>query len=285
MDSASSGRTLARAMRVRPPAAAGSFYPADPIALRHVVDGMLVEATPVSTPGAGDSLRDDVDRCPKALIVPHAGYVYSGPVAASAYAVLMRSKPPAAFSRVVLLGPSHRVPCGLVVPDADVLETPLGRVDVDLSSIERLSLPRSELAHRAEHSLEVQLPFLLRSLGSFRVVPVVVCDAPESEVVAMLEALWGGPETLVVVSSDLSHYLPYDEAKRVDDGTAQAILSLQSEDVDDERACGALCVRGLLTVARRKKLRPRLLDLRNSRDTAGTSENRVVGYGSFAFCD
>jgi len=264
-------------LHIRPAAVAGMFYPAAPAELRNQVDAMLGAAsasTSASTPGA--------DATPKALIVPHAGYIYSGPIAATAYATL---RPAAArIQRVVLLGPAHRVYLdGLALPDADAFESPLGPVRIDRDALARIPwVPRSAAAHLREHSLEVQLPFLIRTLGDFALVPLCVGDADPAEVARVIEALWGGPETLIVVSSDLSHYLPYQVARGVDTSTAQAIVELGPLPLAHEQACGATPVNGLLVVAQRRGLRPKLLDLRSSGDTAG-SRGEVVGYGSFAF--
>jgi AmmeMemoRadiSam system protein B len=221
----------------------------------------------------------------KALVVPHAGYVYSGPVAASAYALLasLRDR----IRRVVLLGPSHRVGFeGLAASSADAFETPLGRVEIDAEAVERaLLLPqvrRLDAAHAQEHSLEVQLPFLQRVLSDFRLVPLVVGDATPAEVAEVIETLWGGAETLLVVSSDLSHYLPYEQAKALDRATTQAIENLDPEAIGEDQACGRLPVQGLLLAARRHGLHARTLDLRSSGDTAG-SRDAVVGYGAYAF--
>jgi AmmeMemoRadiSam system protein B len=257
---------------VRAPAVAGLFYPGEPGALRAAVEGYLAEAE-----AGGEA--------PKALVVPHAGYVYSGPIAASAYVRLapLRER----VSRVVLLGPAHRVAFrGLAVPGADAFETPLGRVELDRAGIETaLALPQVvqlDAAHREEHSLEVQLPFLQRALAHFRLVPLVVGDATPREVSAVIEALWGGDETLVVVSSDLSHYLPYDEARALDLETSRAIEALEPEAIGHDQACGRLPVQGLLLSARRHGLRARTLDLRCSGDTAGPRDS-VVGYGAYVF--
>lgn len=258
---------------VRRPAVAGMFYPADPAVLHEEIQSFLSAA-----PAAADGP-------PKAVIVPHAGYVYSGPVAATAYAQL---RPLAGrVRRVVLLGPAHRVPfAGIAAPQVDYFETPLGRVHVDRAAIEALSdLPfvvRSDLPHAPEHSLEVQLPFLQEVLGEFEVVPLVVGEATPEQVAEVLERLWGGDETLIVVSSDLSHYLPYEQARRIDAVTSQAIAELRDEAIGHEQACGATPVRGLLRAARRHGLRVRVADLRNSGDTAGPRD-QVVGYGAYVF--
>ena len=219
---------------------------------------------------------------PKALIVPHAGYVYSGPVAAAAYRALIPFRD--RIHRVVLIGPSHRAYLtGLALPAALAFDTPLGPVPVDTDALTLIpDVPRVAAAHGREHALEVQLPFLVRALDRFAIVPLVAGEASGDEVAAVLEALWGGPETLVVVSSDLSHYLPYADARRIDEMTAREILRLGAVPLSHDQACGATPVNGLLAVARRRGLRPELLDLRSSGDTAGPRD-QVVGYGSFAF--
>ena len=259
----------------RPPAVAGTFYPGDPEALRREVRALLDDAH-----ATGD------DRPLKALIAPHAGYVYSGPVAATAYARLRRLA--GRIRRVVLLGPTHRVAIrGLALPGATWFATPLGNVEIDSDAIALLSsLPQvidSPQAHALEHSLEVHLPFLQETLGSFRLVPLAVGDASPEAVADVLERLWGGDDTLIVVSSDLSHYLPYPEARRTDKETVQDMLAL-SPRIDHHHACGATPVNGLLLVAARRGLKPTLLDLRNSGDTAG-DKSRVVGYASIAFTE
>ncbi len=255
---------------VRKPAVAGQFYPSGAAELAATVDAMLAAVPPRSGP------------TPKALIAPHAGFVYSGPVAASAYALLAPDK--GLVSRIVLLGPAHRARLrGLALPGVDALATPLGPVPIDASGVEALSdLPHvvtSQEAHAHEHALEVHLPFLQRVLGTFSVIPLVVGEASPEEVAQVIERLWGGPESRVVVSSDLSHYLPYPIAKSVDESTARNIE--QRQYVDPERACGARAVNGLLLVARRRGLTLDRIDLRNSGDTSG-SKAEVVGYGSFA---
>ena len=258
---------------VRPPAVAGMFYPDDSGELAATVDELLAEAP--QTPG----------KAPKALVVPHAGYVYSGPIAATAYARLRGAAPH--LRRVVLLGPAHRVWIqGLALPDAEGLETPLGVLPVDregAAAVARLpQVSSSARPHSQEHSLEVQLPFLQRVLPGVPVVPLVVGDASAAQVAEVLEQLWGGDDTLILISSDLSHYLPYDEARAVDRKTADRILALDAEHLDTDMACGAIPLSGLLLAARRRGLRAQELDVRNSGDTAG-DRSRVVGYGSFAF--
>jgi MEMO1 family protein len=222
---------------------------------------------------------------PKAIIAPHAGYVYSGPIAASAFRAVAPAA--AAIERVVLLGPAHFVPIhGLSLSDANHFETPLGEVAVDSEGArESLRLPQVRVqpaAHAQEHSLEVEIPFLQVLLGDrFEIVPLVVGDASAEEVAEVLERLWGGPETLIVISSDLSHYLPYEKAREVDGATAGQIVALAGP-LQSGQACGARPINGLLVAARRKGLVPELLDLRNSGDTAG-DRGRVVGYGAFGF--
>ncbi|HWS73689.1 MAG TPA: AmmeMemoRadiSam system protein B, partial [Quisquiliibacterium sp.] len=260
----------------RPAAVAGMFYPADPGVLRAEVTGYLSEALGI------DAQLGQVQ--PKLLVVPHAGYVYSGPVAACAYALLAPWRD--RISRVVLLGPTHRVPVrGLAVPTASAFETPLGAVPVDRAAIDALmGLPQvieSDRAHAQEHSLEVQLPFLQAVLGRFSIVPLAVGSADADEVGEVLDRLWGGDETLVLVSSDLSHYLPYRLAGETDSATVSRILAFDST-IDHDEACGATPLNGALRVAKARGLEPRLLDLRNSGDTAG-DRSRVVGYCAIAF--
>ena len=262
---------------IRPAAVAGMFYPGAPAALAGAVRAYLDEHADELPPGA---VR------PKALIVPHAGYVYSGPVAASAYRRLAGGR--SSVRRVVLLGPVHRVPIrGLALPAARAFATPLGSVAIDPDAVERarkLSQVRvSEAAHALEHSLEVQIPFLQSVLDDFEIVPFAVGDASAEDVAEVIERLWGGPETLIVVSSDLSHYHAYAAAQTIDRGTATAILALDSA-LDHERACGATPINGFALCARRHGLRAELLDLRNSGDTAG-DKSRVVGYAAFAFTE
>lgn len=262
-------------MSVRLPAVAGLFYPDDPAELRALLAEYLDAAEE----------REDIPPAPKAMVVPHAGYIYSGPVAASAYVAL---KPAAAkIERVVLLGPAHRVAVnGLAVPSATAFRTPLGDVPIDRDAVAKaLTLPQvkvNDRAHAPEHSLEVHLPFLQTLLPRFALVPFVVGDAAPAEVGEVIELLWGGDETLVVVSSDLSHYLDYATARRVDSVTAQAIEQLRPADVGYEQSCGRNPINGLLAVAPAHGLHVQTVDLRNSGDTAG-DRNRVVGYGSFLF--
>jgi MEMO1 family protein len=258
-------------MKIRPAAVAGTFYSGDRATLSAEIAAYLRDA---GRPGA----------IPKAIIAPHAGYIYSGPIAATAYAALapLRGR----IERVVLAGPAHRVYVrGAAVPSATRFGSPLGHIDVDRAAIARLAaLPGvqvSDAAHAREHSLEVHLPFLQTVLGSFTLVPIVVGDASPAQMAAILEAVWGGDESLIVVSSDLSHYLPYEAACERDRGTTQAILSLDAR-LDPDEACGAMPINGLLEVAKKRGMAVELLDLRNSGDTAGTRD-RVVGYASFAF--
>ncbi len=259
---------------VRQPAVAGMFYPAAASELARDVGALLA--------GAASAARGKP--APKAIIAPHAGYVYSGAIAAAAYARLAPAR--GMITRVVLLGPVHHVPVrGLALPGATVLATPLGNISVDAAAVAALSnLPQvtvSPAAHAREHSLEVHLPFLQTMLEEFSVVPLAVGDATAEEIVQVLDILWGGAETLIVVSSDLSHYLGYADAQASDRATAQAILDLRT-DITHQQACGGTPVNGLMLAARRRSLTPQLLDLRNSGDTAG-DRRQVVGYGAFAF--
>jgi MEMO1 family protein len=258
-------------MTRRAAAVAGSFYPGNSALLREQLEGLLLQAQP----GPGQA--------PEALVVPHAGYVFSGSTAATAYRLLQQAAEPP--SRVVLLGPAHRVYLqGLAVPSVDYFSTPLGEVPLDRASIEMaLALPgvcTSDAAHELEHSLEVQLPFLQCVLPEFTLVPVVVGDSSPDEVAAVLDALWGGPETLVIISTDLSHFQDYDAAELHDQATCERILrgdtSLRGTD-----ACGAAPLNGLLHSMHGGRLQRKLIGRCNSGDTGGDRQ-RVVGYGAFA---
>jgi AmmeMemoRadiSam system protein B len=220
---------------------------------------------------------------PKALIVPHAGYIYSGPIAASAYACLLNRG--SQFSRAVLLGPAHRVPFhGLAVSTATEFATPLGSVPLDLAAIRELeTMPQihfMDAAHELEHSLEVHLPFLQRTLGEFSLIPLVVGNASAADVAGALELVWNGPATLVIVSSDLSHYHSYETATRMDRETSTLIEALDYQAIDCDHACGSTPVAGLLLYAKQHDLSVTTVDLRNSGDTAGPRD-RVVGYGAY----
>jgi len=262
---------------VRPAAVAGSFYPGAASALSAEVVRLLANAR---------LLSESAVTAPKVLIAPHAGYVYSGAIAALAYAQL--APVCNTIRRVVLLGPVHRVPVrGLALPGATAFATPLGEIALDQPAMDSLRGLRqvivSPAAHAQEHSLEVQLPFLQTVLSDFKLVPLVVGDASPAEVAEVLEALWGGPETLIVVSSDLSHLLSYSAAQTVDRQTIQRILYLKGP-LTQEQACGGTPINGLLHAARHHQLQPRLLGLCNSGDTAG-DRGRVVGYASIAFLE
>ncbi|MGD0745327.1 MAG: AmmeMemoRadiSam system protein B [Verrucomicrobiota bacterium] len=261
---------------VRPSAVAGRFYPGNPVRLRAMVENFLGEA---NAP-AGSA--------PKAIIAPHAGYVYSGPIAASAYARLAPARE--IIKRVVLLGPSHFVSFdGLAAPGAEAFATPLGTVPVDTAVVRDLCshLPQVSVrddAHADEHALEVQLPFLQVVLADFKIMPLLVGEARDEEVAEVIESLWDGVETCIVISSDLSHYHDYETAQRTDSGTARAIESLNWKAVGVEQACGRMPICGLLSAAKERGLRCRAVDLRNSGDTSGERE-RVVGYGAFVFTE
>jgi AmmeMemoRadiSam system protein B len=262
-------------LRIRPPAVAGMFYPADARQLDAAVQECL----------DGRCIEDESAVCPKALVVPHAGYVYSGKVAAGAYAQLCPHR--ARIRRVVLLGPAHRVALhGLAVSSAGAWRTPLGDVPLDIAAARSIAtLPGVVVhddAHAREHSLEVQLPFLQHVLEDFTLLPIVVGNAPPAQVAGVLDALWGDEHTLFVISSDLSHYLDYDTARRLDSVTCQAIEQLAGELIADDQACGRIPVKGLLLAAQQHGLVPVTLQLCNSGDTAG-DHSRVVGYGAWAF--
>ena len=260
---------------IRPPAVAGSFYPADAGELKTLVQSLLHEVKGVSGRG------------PKAIIVPHAGYIYSGPIAAVAYAHVAAAAD--SIRRVVLLGPAHRLGFhGLALSSADFFSTPLGPIPLDLPAIEALEALADvqvlDKAHAAEHSLEVQLPFLQEVLHDFTLVPIVVGDATANAVARVIELMWGGPETLIVISSDLSHYQDYPTAQKQDLATSQAIVSLQPESISYHDACGRIPVSGLLVVAKKLGLTVTRYDLRNSGDTAG-DRSRVVGYGAYGLSE
>ena len=257
---------------IRQPAVAGLFYPAQPGLLQQQVLQYLQQAT---TTGPR----------PRALIVPHAGYVYSAPVAASAYHLLQACAD--TIKRVVLLGPSHKVAfSGLAMSSAEAFHTPLGDIPLDSEAHDVIrNLPGVQVldrAHAEEHSLEVHLPFLQSVLSCFTLVPLVVGDASTEETGRVIEALWGNEETLIVVSSDLSHYHEYEAAQRLDMATTRAIESLQTEPLQGEQACGCRPINGLLYVARKLGLSVKAIDVRNSGDIAGPRD-RVVGYGAYVF--
>lgn len=262
---------MAAMISVRDPAVAGSFYPADPTALDSELRRML------------DSAPHEPSPAPKAIIAPHAGYIYSGPIAASAYARLDSVRDE--ISRVVLVGPAHRLAFrGIGVSTAQAFRTPLGLVPLD-PACGRLTafsgVVALDEAHRTEHSLEVHLPFLQTVLDHFTLVPLVVGMTSDEEVADLLELLWGGPETLIVISTDLSHYHDYKSATERDRQTAEAIQRFDPESFDHHGACGRTPLGGLLTLARRRGMRIEALDIRNSGDTAGPRD-RVVGYGAWA---
>ena len=259
--------------QIREAAVAGMFYPDDPLLLQQQVEGLLAREAPASLH-------------PKALVVPHAGYIYSGPIAASAYSLL----PPYRDSirRVVLLGPAHRVAfSGIAASSAQYFATPLGMMRIDQDAMDSiLTKPHVQVldaAHLDEHSLEVQLPFLQAVLNDdIGLVPLLVGDADPKDVAEVIETLWGGPETLIVISSDLSHYHDYHTAQHLDQVTSMAIQQLNPDAIDYPQACGRNPLNGLLYAAQHHKLHATALDVRNSGDTAG-SRDRVVGYGAYAF--
>ena len=262
--------------RVRPAAVAGSFYPRDERTLATTVDELLAEADERRGPSVAH-------RRLRALVVPHAGYIYSGPVAATAYAALRDCGAP--FRRIVVIGPAHRVALrGVATSSADVFATPLGPVTVDTPARDRvLAVPGvvvDDDAHALEHSVEVQLPFLQRVAPDVPVLPLVVGYAPRDVVVGVLDALWDD-DTLVIVSTDLSHYLEYAAARATDARTAARVVAGDADGIGDHDACGAYGLRALLDVGRVRRLHVDQLDLRSSGDTAGPRDH-VVGYGAFA---
>lgn len=261
---------------IRPPAVAGMFYPENPDVLRDIIEQDLAQATPTAAA-----------TFPKVLIVPHAGYIYSGSIAANAFALLEPYRQ--LIKRVVIIGPSHRVGFnGAALSSADDFDTPLGTIPVDKDARAKLSgiagIHVIDKAHAAEHSLEVQLPFLQFLLDKFSIVPIVAGDAEPQLIAKIIETLWGGPETLIIISSDLSHFHQYQTAQQLDQATSQAILDLDVNAIDSQHACGCVGIKGLLTFAQRHPLEVSVLDLRNSGDTAG-SKDSVVGYGAYLFTE
>ena len=266
----------ASAPRIRPAAVAGMFYPENGAELRRFLDTALQEATIRIAPD---------EPAPAALIAPHAGYIYSGPIAASAYARIAHARE--VIRRVVLIGPAHRVAFdGLATSSAESFATPLGLVDLDRAAIEQiLALPfvhEIDEAHAAEHSLEVHLPFLQRVLDDFTIVPLAMGRTGPGQILEVVERLWDAPRTLMVISSDLSHHHNYETAMRLDGATSRAIESLRPDDIAPEQACGRAAIQAMLNFARPHHLKPRTVDQRNSGDTAG-SRDQVVGYGAYVF--
>ncbi len=257
---------------IRPPAVAGRFYPGDPARLRAYVEAALAEAARHEAP------RERV----KAIVAPHAGYVYSGMTAARAFAAAAGLP----VRRVVLFGPAHTMAFrGIAAPQWRGFATPLGTVPVDEAALAEISdLPQvviGDAPHAREHSLEVELPFIQELFPGVPVLPLVVGEATPEEVAEVIERLDDG-HTLFIVSSDLSHYEPYDSARAHDAMTARRVAALEESALTPRDACGARPLAGLLLAARDKGWRPVLLDLRNSGDTAG-DKSRVVGYGAWAF--
>lgn len=258
-------------MNVRHAAVAGTFYPDEPEVLIRNIDSMLFDID-----------ESAHKKSPKAMIVPHAGYIYSGPTAAAAYSLL----DPERVKRVILFGPTHRVLLsGLAVPDVDAFETPLGKVPLDRDAIRQISkLEQVHIdneSHATEHSLEVHLPFLQHRLNQFTLVPVAIGQARPEMVAEVLDMLWGGEETVIIISSDLSHFHTYEKARQMDLATVETILQ-RVPTIHHEQACGATPINGLLSAMVKHPLAPKLIDFRNSGDTAGPHD-RVVGYASIAF--
>jgi len=270
--------------RVRPPAVAGLFYPDDPTLLARAVARYLADA---ETDDGRMGSAAEGGAIPQAVIAPHAGYVYSGPIAAHAYAPLRPLK--GKIERAVIVGPTHRVAIrGLALPTVDAFATPLGAVPIDAAARARVaSLPQIMLAdepHRLEHALETQLPFLLAVLGPVPILPMVAGEATGAEVARAIETASDGDasRTLVVISSDLSHYHDYRTAQRMDRATSDAIEALDARAIGWDQACGRVPIAGMIEIARARGLRAKTRDLRNSGDTAG-DRSRVVGYGAYVF--
>jgi MEMO1 family protein len=264
---------IANSKNSRKPAVAGQFYPDDAQELSTVLKSLFASSRTCQASQV------------KAIIVPHAGYIYSGEVAASAYLTLIPQMHK--IKRVILLGPAHRVGFhGLATTSMNYFNTPLGDIPVDKAAINIIeSLPQVvslDRAHTHEHSLEVQLPFLQNLLDEFTLVPLVVGDCNSQQVSEVLELLWGGDETLIVISSDLSHYHSYEDALQQDQKTSESIVNMQPEKIDFDDACGRIPIKGLLLSATRHNLTAQQVDLRNSGDTAGPRD-RVVGYGAYIF--
>ncbi len=260
-----------RQLSIRPTAVAGSFYPKNASQLNELLDNYLSASYVDITP-------------PKAIIAPHAGYIYSGQIAANAYRNIGKLK--AQISRVILLGPAHRVYVkGIALPSNTHFATPLGNVSIDNNILKKLAhhsyVQFSDAAHEQEHSLEVHLPFLQKVLNDFTLIPLLVGDTEPEQVATILEALWGGDETLIVISSDLSHFLDYKTARETDNNTTRLIENFDYKNIGSKQACGCMPMRGLLKYAHEKNMSIQTLDLRNSGDTAGTKD-RVVGYGAYA---
>ncbi len=259
-------------------AVAGQFYSNDPVTLQLDINQYLNNASNIS---------NSLFTVSKAYIVPHAGYIYSGDIAASAYYQLKtRSK---IITTVILLGPAHQVPFkGIAYSCANYFNTPLGSISVNKSLINKIKhlnyIVCNDEAHEQEHSLEVQLPFLQTVLNNFTIVPLVIGDSNSQEVATLLEQLWGNEETIIIISSDLSHFNTYEVAQKLDKNTSKAISLLQPEKIHYKHACGSTPVNGLLEIAKKKKLKVSILDVRNSGDTAG-DKSRVVGYGSYSFSE
>lgn len=256
----------------RPATVAGMFYPSDAAELEAQVKRYLDEA------------KTDL-LSPKAMIVPHAGYIYSGQVAARAYATLLNRQQP--INRVVVIGPSHRVAFeGIAMSTMDSFETPLGAIPVAQRAFAALAdlsgVIADDLPHSQEHCVEVQLPFLQFVLGQFELLPLVVGRSSAGQVAAVMELLWSDPETLFVISSDLSHYHDYQNASVRDRNTTHYIEALEGANLNSEDACGYIPMQGLLQIAQKKHLEEQTLVVRNSGDTAG-SKDRVVGYGAYVF--
>lgn len=263
----------------RAPAVSGLFYNDSPISLRRQVLEFLAAASSAEDRSATKNSEL------KAVVVPHAGYIYSGPVAAFAYKEIQKEA--AHFKKIVLIGPSHHVPFqGVAVPKMNTFATPLGSVSVDLS-LKQIALNFSfvienDEPHRKEHSLEVQLPFLQVALKKFSILPIVIGQASATDLTQLLYKLCTEKDVLIVISSDLSHYLPYNIAQKRDLNTIDHILHFEPEKIEYDDACGRQGIQAFLHYAQSKKLIPILFNYKNSGDTAG-DKSQVVGYCSIGF--
>ncbi|MGD9638118.1 MAG: AmmeMemoRadiSam system protein B [Alphaproteobacteria bacterium] len=260
-------------MKIRKEAVAGAFYPYGPTELDALLEALLYQKELPDIPP------------PKAVIVPHAGYVFSGQTAAVAYRRLSSSD--SITKRVVIFGPCHRVPFnGLALSSADKWETPIGEINVDTKTCQELNelefVNYNDDAHNEEHSIEAQIPFIKKVFNNVEIVPILTCMTSLKEAVAVMEKVWGDEETLIIISADLSHFLDYDACKQKDAETVKAIENLDYSDLDNDNTCGFIPICALIDIARRKKMKVETFDVRNSGDTAGKKDS-VVGYASIGF--
>ena len=251
---------------------AGMFYPGEEASLRQMVDGFIQKAL-------------SFDLRPRAIIAPHAGYIYSGSIAGTAYKTIAAVRDQ--IENVIIMSPAHRFYLrGIALHMADAFATPLGNIPVNIGIVKKIkqfsSVQWEERSFIQEHGLETHLPFIQRAFKpGIKIVPMIVGECQESEVAEILESVWEDPRNFVIISSDLSHFHSYADAKKLDRNTVDLIQNLDSQSLDTEFACGHYPICGLLNLARNRKLKIKALDIRSSGDTAGSKES-VVGYGSFA---